>query len=184
MSNKTRWLAIGGAAVVGVALMSAQQTGALWSKSVAVGDGATIHSGILDLSVGQGGTTDYPFTALAGANLMPGGYAQAPVPIHNSGNVLMKYRLQNAAQSSTAMPMTLTVSAVASEASCPAQGDPAGATQLYNGPMIGAQAPTAPQWRSVEPGAGEVLCMRATIGADAPHSASTSVTFTFAAESR
>ncbi|MFC7446751.1 hypothetical protein [Rhodococcus daqingensis] len=183
MSNKTRWVVLVGAAVAGVALLSGQQTGALWSKSETL-DAGTIHSGVLDLSVGQGGATDYPFTALAGANMGPGGYAQAPVPIHNSGDVLMKYRLQNAAQSSAAMPMTLTVSAVASEAACPAQGDPTGATELYNGPMIGAQAPAAPQWRSVEPGAGEVLCMRATIGADAPHSTSTSVTFTFAAESR
>ncbi|AQA24553.1 putative secreted protein [Rhodococcus sp. MTM3W5.2] len=183
MSNKTRWLAIGGAAVVGVALMSAQQTGALWSKSVAVDAGA-IHAGILDLSVGQGGTTNYPFSALAGANLMPGAYAQAPVTIYNSGNVLMKYRLQNAAQSNAAVPLELTVSMVGSESACPAQGDPAGATQLYAGAMIGAQAPAAPEWRTVQPGASEVLCLRGTVGAAAAPSASTTATFTFAAESR
>lgn len=184
MSNKTRWLAIGGAAVIGVALMSAQQTGALWTQSVAAGDGATIHSGILDLSVGQGGTTDYPFAALAGANLSPGGYAQAPVTIYNSGDVLMKYRLQNGSQSNAALPLDLTVSTVASESACPAQGNPTGATQVYHGPMIGAQAPAAPQWRTVQPGASEVLCLRGTVGAAAQPNASTTATFTFAAESR
>ncbi|WP_027503340.1 hypothetical protein [Rhodococcus sp. UNC363MFTsu5.1] len=183
MSNKTRWLAFGGAAIVGVALMSAQQTGALWSQTQTV-DGGTIHSGILDLSIGGSGVSNYPFSALAKANGGPGDYAQAPVTIYNSGDVLMKYRLQNAAQSNSAVPLNLTISAVANEAACPAQGAPAGATQIYDGPMIGAQAPTAPQWRSVQPGASEVLCLRGTVGAAAQPSASTTATFTFAAESR
>lgn len=184
MSNKTRWLAFAGAAVAGIALISAQQTGALWSQTVPVGDGATIHSGILDLSVGQGGTADYPFSALAGANLFPGGYAQAPVTIYNSGNVLMKYRLQSASQSNTAVPLDLTVSTVAAESACPAQGAPTGATQIYQGPMVGAQAPSAPQWRTVQPGASEVLCLRGTVGAAAAANASTTAAFSFVAESR
>ncbi|CRK50716.1 conserved exported hypothetical protein [Rhodococcus sp. RD6.2] len=179
MSNKTRWLVIGGAAVVGVGLLSAQQTGALWTQSQTV-DAGTIHSGVLDLSVGGNGLNSYPFTALAGANLMPGGYAQAPVKVYNSGNVLMKYRLLNGSQSNPAVPLDLTASIVPNEAACPATGSPAGATQLYSGPLIGAQFAE----RTVQPGATEVLCLRGTIGAAAAHSQSTTATFTFSAQSR
>jgi hypothetical protein len=179
MSNKTRWLVIGGAAVVGVALLSAQQTGALWTQSQTV-NGGTIHSGILDLSVGGSGLSSYPFTALAGANMLPGGYAQAPVTIYNSGDVLMKYKLQNGIQSNAAVPLDLTVSAVATAAACPATGNPTGATQVYAGPLIGASFAE----RTVQPGATEVLCLRGTVGAAATPNASTTATFTFSAQSR
>ncbi|MFC9789091.1 hypothetical protein [Rhodococcus sp. NPDC127528] len=179
MSNKTRWLAIGGAAVVGVALLSAQQTGALWTQSQTV-DAGTIHSGILDLSVGGSGLSSYPFTALAGANLMPGGYAQAPVKVFNSGNVLMRYKLLNGVQSNSAVPLDLTASIVANEAACPTTGNPTGATQVYSGPLIGASFAE----RTVQPGGTEVLCLRGTVGASAAPSQSTTATFTFSAQSR
>ncbi|MGW0173596.1 hypothetical protein ACWDUM_07095 [Rhodococcus sp. NPDC003322] len=179
MSNKTRWLAVGGAAVAGVALLSVQQTGALWTQSQTV-NGGTIHSGVLDLSVGGSGIGSFPFTALAGSSMLPGGYAQAPVTVYNSGNVLMKYRLQNGIQSDSAVPLDLTVSAVASEAACPATGNPTGATALYTGPLIGASFAE----RTVQPGATEVLCLRGTVGANAPQGASTTATFTFSAQSR
>lgn len=179
MSNKTRWLVIGGAAVVGVGLLSAQQTGALWTQSQTV-DAGTIHSGVLDLSVGGAGLSSYPFTALAGANLLPGGYAQAPVKVFNSGNVQMKYRLLNGSQSNPAVPLDLTASIVPNEAACPATGNPSGATQVYSGPLIGANFAE----RAVEPGATEVLCLRGTVGASASPNASTTATFTFSAQSR
>lgn len=179
MSNKTRWLAIGGAAVVGVALLSAQQTGALWTQTETFAAG-TIHSGILDLGVGGAGVSSYPFTALAGANLMPGGYAQAPVKVYNSGNVLMKYQLLNGSQSNPALPLDLTASIVPDEASCPVTGAPTGATGLYTGALIGASFAQ----REVQPGATEVLCLRGTVGAAAGSGQSTTATFTFSAQSR
>ncbi|WFR72162.1 hypothetical protein P9209_27500 [Prescottella defluvii] len=73
--------------------------------------------------------------------MTPGAFAQAPLTVRNSGNVAMKYRLQNAIQSNPAVPLTLTVSTVPNEAACPATGNPTGATQLYSGPMVGAQMP-------------------------------------------
>ncbi|EME16685.1 hypothetical protein [Rhodococcus triatomae] len=179
MSNKTRWLLVGGAAVVGIGLLSAQQTGALWTQSRSV-DAGTIRSGILDLSVGGEGLSSYPFTALAGANLLPGGYAQAPVKVYNSGNVPMTYRLLNGAQSNTSVPLNLTASIVASESSCPAGGSPTGAAQLYDGPLIGANFAE----RTVQPGSAEVLCLRGTVGPAAPPSQSTTATFTFSARSQ
>ncbi|TQF69067.1 hypothetical protein FK531_09835 [Rhodococcus spelaei] len=179
MSNKTRWLAIGGAAVVGVALLSAQQTGALWTQSQTL-DAGTIHSGTLDLSVGGSGISTYPFTALAGANMMPGGYAQAPVKVFNSGNVLMKYKLLSGIQSNSAVPLDLTLSTVVNEAACPATGNPTAPTQLYSGALVGSTFAE----RSVQPGAAEVLCLRATVGAAAQPGQSTTATFTFSAQSR
>ncbi|MFD4295337.1 hypothetical protein ACFWPA_13020 [Rhodococcus sp. NPDC058505] len=178
MSNRTRWLAIGGAAVIGVALLSAQQTGALWTQTERL-DAGTVTSGILDLGVGGSGLSSYPFTALSGANLTPGGYAQAPVTIHNSGDVLMRYQLLSAEQSNPALPLELSVTLVGAANACPAAGDVLGAP-LYTGPLVGA---TFLQ-RAVEPGATEVLCLRGTVGADAPHSQSTTATFTFSAQSR
>ncbi|RVW00077.1 hypothetical protein [Rhodococcus spongiicola] len=183
MSNKARWLAIGGAAVVGVALMSSQQTGALWSQTQTLNPGV-ISSGTLDLAVGGVGVSDYAFEALGKEGLGAGGYAQAPLSVYNSGDVVMKYRLQDAAQSNPGVALDLTVSVVDSEPACPAEGDPAGATVVYDGPLIGAQAPADPEWRTVEPGASEVLCVRGTVGEDAEQDASTTATFTFAAESR
>ncbi|AOW92858.1 hypothetical protein BFN03_09770 [Rhodococcus sp. WMMA185] len=182
MSNKTRWVAVGGAAVAGVALMSSQQTGALWSQTETLSPGS-ISSGTLDLAVGGAGVTDYPFEALAKEGLGGGQYAQAPIPIINSGDVVMKYRLQDAMQSNAAVPLDLTVFVVDSPEACPAEGDPVAATVVYDGPLIGAQAPAAPQWRMVEPGASEVLCMRGTVGEDAQPNESTTASFVFGAES-
>ncbi|RVW05624.1 hypothetical protein [Rhodococcus xishaensis] len=180
MSNKTRWLAIGGAAIVGVAFWPTLGTGALWGQTQTLNPG-TISSGTLDLAVGSAGVSDYAFEALGKDGLGAGDYAQAPLSIYNSGDVVMKYRLQDANQSNPGVSLDLKVSVVASEDACSEEGDPAGASVVYDGPMIGAQAP---EWRTVEPGASEVLCMRGTVGEDAEQNASTTATFTFAAESR
>lgn len=181
--NHRRW-ALAAVPVLGLIFFSAQQTGALWSDSKSFA-GGTITSGTLDIGVGAGGASQssYAFSALGKAGLMPGGFAQAPLTVRNSGNVTMKYRLQNVAQSNAAVPLTLTVSKVAAEGDCPAAAAPAGATQLYNGPMIGAQTPTLPAWRTLGAGAAEVLCLRGTVGAAETPGASTTATFTFASES-
>lgn len=179
MSNKTRWLLVGGAAVVGVAFMSAQQTGALWTQSQTFNAGS-IQSGKLDIGVGGNGVSSYPFTALAGANLAIGGYAQAPVTIYNSGTVLMKYQLLSAGQSNAAVPLDLVASVVPNAAACPATGNPTGATTLYSGALTAATFAV----RTVQPGATEVLCMRGTIGAAAAPGQSTTATFNFSAQSR
>ncbi|MGW9569103.1 hypothetical protein [Prescottella equi] len=180
MSKNHRWWALAAAPVLGLIFLSTQQTGALWSDTENLPD-ATITAGKLDIAVGSGGTaqSNYPFTALAKAGLTPGGYAQAPLTVRNSGNVAMKYRLQNGTQSNPAVPLTLTVSTVTDEASCPATGSPSGATQVYTGALIGAQMS---QLRTLAPGASDVLCLRGAIGDSAAQNAETTATFTFAAE--
>ncbi|ORL84001.1 hypothetical protein MPC38_05070 [Prescottella equi] len=167
--------------VVGLIFFSTQQTGALWSDAQNIAGGDTITSGKLDIAVGSGGTvqSDYPFTALAKAGMMPGEFAQAPLTVHNSGNVAMRYRLQNGVQSNPAVPLALTVSSVASEGACPTTGSPTGATPLYSGALVGAQMPA---WRTLAPGTAEVLCLRGGITETAAQNASTTATFTFAAE--
>lgn len=180
-------MAIAAASVLGVTLLSAQQTGALWRAEGSLA-GGTINSGVLDLTVGKSGSAskDFAFTALGGSGLGEGDYSQAPLTIKNSGNVLMKYRLQNSTQSSAAMPLSLKVTAVPSAGDCPAQGEPTGTgkAELYNGPMIGAQAPSSPLWQTVEAGQSEILCLRGTVGAGAPPQAESSVQLSFTAESR
>lgn len=181
MSKNHRWWALAGASVLGLIFFSTQQTGALWSDTETIAGGDTVTSGTLDIAVGAGGTaqSDYAFTALAKSGMTPGTFAQAPLTVHNSGNVAMRYRLQNGAQSNPAVPLALTVSSVASEGACPATGSPTGATPLYSGALVGAQMPA---WRSLAPGAAEVLCLRGGITETAAQNASTTATFTFAAE--
>ncbi|PTR28718.1 hypothetical protein C8K36_10379 [Rhodococcus sp. OK519] len=180
MSKNHRWWALAAVPVVGLIFFSTQQTGALWSGTQNL-NGGTVTSGTLDIAVGAGGTTmsNYPFTALAKSGMIPGSFAQAPLTIRNSGDVAMKYRLQNGAQSNPAVPLTLTVATVANEAACPATGNPSGATQVYTGALIGAQMA---QLRTLTPGTSEVLCMRGAIGDNAAQNANTTATFTFAAE--
>ncbi|MDH6280826.1 hypothetical protein [Prescottella agglutinans] len=180
MSKNHRWWALAAVPVLGLIFFSTHQTGALWSDTKTL-DAGTITAGTLDIAVGAGGTTqaNYPFTALAKSGMTPGEFAQAPLTVRNSGNVAMRYRLQNANQSNPAVPLTLTVSTVPNEAACPATGNPTGATQLYSGAMVGAQVP---QLRTLAPGASEVLCMRGTLDSSATQNASTTATFTFTAE--
>lgn len=179
--NHRKWL-LAAAPVVGLIFFSTQQTGALWSSTETIAVGETITSGKLDIAVSSGGGTaqsDYDFTALAKAGMTPGDFAQAPLTVHNSGNITMRYRLQNGVQSNPAVPLALTVSSVPSEGACPATGNPDDATQLYSGALVGAQMP---QWRTVAPGASEVLCLRGGISDTAAQNATTTATFTFAAE--
>lgn len=185
MSKHYRWWATGGALVVGLVFASVQQTSALWSDAETL-PGGTIHAGILDLAVGSAGSAQgsYDFSALGATGMYPDAYAQAALPVYNSGNIALIYRIQNVAQSSPDVPLTLTVSTVASAADCPTQGAPTNATQIYTGPMSGAQVPAAPQWRTVAAGGTEVLCLRGTVGTSAVVDKSSSVVFTFAAESK
>ena len=181
MTNKIRLAAIAAASVLGLTLLSVQQTGALW-RAEATLDGGTIQSGRLDLQVGDSNSTtkDYQFDAFGRAYMGGGSYSQQPITIANAGNVLMKYRLAGAAQSDSAVPLTLTVTPVASEADCPAQGAVSG-TAVYDGPMEGA---SFTDWLTAEAGESKVLCLRGTVADDAEPNMSTSVVLSFAAESR
>lgn len=182
MTNKTRLWAIAAASVLGVTLLSAQQTGALW-RTEATLDGGTIHSGQLNLTVGSSTATSKDYALpLSGEGMAGGSFSQAPLTVKNSGNVPMHYKLANSAQSDATVPMTLTVTSVANEAACPATGAVTG-TEIYSGSMIGALAPAAGWQPVMQPGASEVLCLRATMGANAPVNSATTVALSFAAES-
>ena len=128
------------------------------------------------------GQSSYDFTALGATGMFPNAYAQAPLTVHNSGSVPLNYRIQNVTQSSADVPLALVVTPVTTEAGCPAQGAAAG-TAIYDGPMVGAQVPTASGWRTVAAGSTEILCLRGTVGPDVASGVSTSVHFSFEAES-
>ncbi|MGL4305273.1 MAG: hypothetical protein ACRCSF_03890 [Mycobacteriaceae bacterium] len=185
MKAQRVWAAIAASVVVLIALISTQQTGALWRSQSTI-SGQKITSGILDLTVGSNGVqqNSFAFSALAKTNLKPGDFAQAPLVLRNAGNVEMNYRLQGVTQSSTTVPLSLTATLVSAEAQCPTTGNPTG-TSLYNGTMVGAQAPSGGAWRVMAVGASEVWCLRATLDAAATaQNASSTATFTFRAESR
>ncbi|NMM84399.1 hypothetical protein B2J88_08495 [Rhodococcus sp. SRB_17] len=183
MRKHYRWWATAAVLVVGLIFASVQQTSARWSDAETL-SGGTITAGVLDLTVGSAGSgqSSYDFAALGATGMSPNSYAQAPLTIRNSGSVPLKYRLQNVAQSSIDVPLSLAVTTVASDAGCPAQGAATGA-EIYNGPMIGAQAPTSSGWRTVAASSTETLCLRGTVGPEAGPGLSTSVVFSFVAES-
>ncbi|OYD66708.1 hypothetical protein [Rhodococcus sp. OK302] len=182
MRKHYRWWATAAALVVGLIFVSVQQTSARWTDSETL-PGGTITAGVLDLTVGGAGSS-YDFAALGGTGMFPNSYAQAPLAIRNSGSVPLNYRLQNVVQTQPDVPLTLTLSKVNAEADCPKQAAPTNATQIYTGAMSGAQVPTAPAWRTLAPNTSEVLCIRGTVGTAAEPGKSTSVAFTFAAESK
>lgn len=175
MATHHRW-ALAAAAAVGVAVLSVQQTGALWSDSADLG-GATITSGRLDIAVGTAGTKveAYQFTDLAKANMVSGDYVQRPLYVHNTGNIPMEYRLESAALSDS-LPLQLSVTQVSSEAGCPASGDAAGEL-LFSGEMASAQTGN----QHLDAGASEILCFRATMGTNPPAGGSATAVFTFRA---
>ncbi|NKS30474.1 hypothetical protein GS534_08975 [Rhodococcus hoagii] len=162
--------------VVGLIFFSAQQTGALWSDTQNL-PGGTITAGTMDIGVGAGGTTSSAFTLsnFGKDKLFEGGYSQTPLTVKNSGNVPTKYRLSGVTQTNPALPLTLNVWRVASEAACTASGDPVG-TSLYSGNMIGASIAV---WQTVQPGNSEVLCLRGTIASGAGQDISSKASLTF-----
>lgn len=172
-----------GIAIVTLVLISGRQTLAQWSDAESVG-GSEIRSGNLDLTVGDDGTqvADYRFTALGKTGLASGQSVQAPLVIRNSGTAPLTFRLQQVAQSNTALPLTLRVTLVSATAGCPATGDAAGQVLSADVPAASAQVPAAPAARTLAVGNQEVWCFRATVGESAPASTSSTLTFTFRAD--
>lgn len=162
--------------VAGLIFLSAQQTGALWSDTQNL-PGGTITAGTMEIGVGTSGTTSSAFTLsnFGGTKLVEGGYSQTPLTVKNSGNVPTKYRLSGVTQTHPALPLTLKVWRVATEAACTATGDPVG-TQLYSGNMIGA---SIADWQTVQPNNFEVLCLRGTVATGAGQDVSSRVSLTF-----
>ena len=181
-----------GAGVAALVLGSAATTGALWNDAVSLDD-SQVRSGELSLLNGDEAnqTSSYAFTALAGANLAPGSYAQAPLVIANGGTVDARYRLSAVSASgaaSVATELNLRATVVSTAANCPTGvgvGEPSGETeQLYDGPLPADGTPT---FRPLAVAARETLCLRVSLDSDAAagdQQDSASVTFTFLAESK
>lgn len=172
-----------GIAVVALALMSGQQTLARWSDEERV-PGGEIRSGTLDLTVGDDATqvSDYQFSALGKAGLAPGQFVQAPLVIRNAGDTPLTFRLERVTQSNTELPLTVSVTLVSGAAACPVSDTATGEVLLPDTPATEAQVPVAPAARTLNVGAQEVWCFRATVGASAPPSVDSTLTFGFRAD--
>ncbi|MDG3010573.1 hypothetical protein G4X40_10475 [Rhodococcus sp. D2-41] len=174
MKSQYKW-ALAAASVLAVGFASVQQTGALW-RSDANLPGATLTAGKLDISAGVEGVKAFDLSGFGMTNMAPGDSVQKALPVYNSGNVGMSYQLQQVALNGANAPaLNLRVAVVGSQSDCAASGDPG--TQLYSGTM--AQASFAA--RHVDPGASQVLCLKATAPQNAPAGQSGTATFTFQA---
>ncbi|EGD54973.1 hypothetical protein [Gordonia neofelifaecis] len=175
MKPQIKW-ALAAAAVLLVGFISLQQTGALWRSEASSDGGGTLTAGKLDISAGQGGVKSFTLDGLKLSDAAPGDSVQKPLPVINSGNVTMQYKLNSVAVNGTT-PLMLRVAKVADQAACTPTGDVG--TELYNGAPNGAA--TSP--RNVAAGSTEVLCLRVTIATNAGTSQSSNATFTFGANS-
>lgn len=175
MKPQIKW-ALAAAAVLLVGFVSLQQTGALWRSDANNGGGGTITAGTLNISAGQEGVKEFTLDGLTLTDADSGASVQKPLPVVNSGNVTMGYKLNSVAVSGD-VPLLLRAAVVPNQAACTQTGDVGVA--LYNGPA--ATAYTAP--RNVPAGGTEVLCLRVTIADNAPRAKSSSAAFTFGAES-
>lgn len=175
MKAQFKW-ALAAAAVLLVGLVSLQQTGALWRSDANNGGGGMVTAGTLNISAGQDGVKQFTLDGLTLSDASPGDSVQKPLPVINSGNVTMGYKLNSVAVNGD-VPLLLRAAVVPSEAACTAAGDVG--TQLYSGPADTAY--TNP--RDVPAGSTEVLCLRVTIAENAPLAKDSTAAFTFGAES-
>ena len=95
MKPQIKW-ALAAAAVLLVGFVSLQQTGALW-RSEATAPGGTITAGTLEISAGQSGVKSFNLDGLTLADADAGQSVQKPLPVINSGNVTMRYKLNSVA---------------------------------------------------------------------------------------
>ncbi|NMM84405.1 hypothetical protein B2J88_08525 [Rhodococcus sp. SRB_17] len=177
MKTQYKW-ALAASSVLLIGIVSVQQTGASW-RDTAQSTGGTVTAGLLDISAGTSGTINFNLAGFKLDNQAPGTSIQMPLPVINSGNVQMDYRLSNVVlNGTTPPPLTLRVAKVATEAACTPTGDVG--TELYNGAMAGASFAPA---QLVQAGQMQVLCLRATLGSNAAAGQQSNATFTFAANS-
>lgn len=174
MKPQIKW-ALAAAAVLLVGLFSLQQTGALW-RAEANTAGGTLTAGKLDISAGTNGVKAFNLNGLTLADASPGDSVQKPLPVINSGNVTMRYKLNSVAVNGSA-PLMLRVAKVANEAACTPTGNPG--DELYTG--AANSAATDPS--NVPAGTTQVLCLKMTIADNAQTAQSGNATFTFGAES-
>ncbi|GAA4744834.1 hypothetical protein [Gordonia alkaliphila] len=176
MKAQFKW-ALAAAAVLLVGFVSLQQTGALWRSDANNGGGGKVTAGTLNISAGSEGVKEFTLDGLTLDDADPGDSVQKPLPVINSGNVSMSYKL-NKVTTTGEVPLMLRAAVVPSEAACTPTGDVG--TQIYSG----AAATAYTDAQTVEAGDTEVLCLRLTIGSNATaDNAPSTAAFTFRAES-
>ncbi|MGB3708274.1 hypothetical protein [Gordonia sp. (in: high G+C Gram-positive bacteria)] len=175
MKPQFKW-ALAAAAVLLLGFVSLQQTGALWRSDANNGTAGTITAGTLDISAGLDGFKSFDMDKLALDDANAGDSVQKALPVINSGNVTMSYKLNSVAVTGQT-PLMLRVAVVPNVDACTETGN--AGTQLYQGPMQTAFTNA----RNVAAGTTEVLCLRATITDDAQPGQQASAAFTFGAES-
>ncbi|NLG47960.1 hypothetical protein [Gordonia sp. (in: high G+C Gram-positive bacteria)] len=175
MKPQIKWV-LAAAVVLLVGFISLQQTSAAWRSEESSGGGGTITAGELNISAGNSGVKQFTLDGLTLENAGRGDSVQKALPVINSGNVTMQYRLNGIATSGDA-PLTFRVAKVNSAAECTPTGNVG--TELYNGAGNAATFPA----RKVAKDSTEVLCLRVTIATNAETSQSSKATYTFAANS-
>ncbi|QDY66491.1 hypothetical protein [Glutamicibacter halophytocola] len=165
------------AAVLLLLGVSAQGTAANWRAESTV-DPPALTSGSLALLAG--GEAKYQFLELAGSELIPGSFTQAPLQISNAGTVDLSYQL-NGAVNSAASPssadqalagaLRLSVYAGMDPAACEAD-QPLAGEALYAGPLGSAASFASARVLGAEPvPESESLCVRVSVPSGAAQSA-------------
>lgn len=157
-------------------LVVGSATGALWSSTQNVGAG-TIPTGTVTIVNGDTTTQshDYDFAALAGSNMAPGSYAQAPLVVKNAGTAPIDYYLSGWTATDPLLQdnLILTVTVAPTPSSCTPDASPQPGTSIDPGTP-----------RPLASDSAENLCIRLTLSTDAPQQLSgdqtaNQVTFTF-----
>lgn len=165
------------AAVLLLLGVSAQGTAANWRAQSTV-DPPALASGSLALLAG--GEAQYQFLELAGSELIPGSFTQAPLQISNAGTVGLSYQLNGAinaaaspssADQALASALRLSVYAGMDPAACEA-GQPLAGEALYAGPLGSAASFANARVLDAEPvPESETLCVRIAVPSGAAQSA-------------
>lgn len=170
------------AAVLLVLGLSAQGTVASW-RAQSTTEASTISTGSLRLLLGPQGSASENFrvAGLDSANLLPGGFVQAPLRISNAGTVDLAYNVQGisglpstprASDSALASASVVKIYAQMPASDCSSGASPRGEI-LYSGPFTSGASFSSP--RTLRSGAGvnteETLCLRLELEAGAPQTA-------------
>lgn len=158
--------------------ISAHGTVATWrAESTVVPPSLT--TGSLELLAG--GEAKYDFTELAGNQLVPGAFTQAPLTISNSGTVDLTYRLDgasdaaaspSAADRALAGAVKLSIYSGMDQQACEAD-QPLTGEALYSGPLDPAANFAKARVLSAKPAAAsETLCVRLSVPEGATQAAS------------
>ena len=162
MKSHITW-ALVGASVVALGFSSIAATGAAWRASAPASSGPTLDSGKLDISSGNLGDSLHELKDFKMSNMTTGSAIAKPLEVFNSGNVPMKYTLENVSvtpvgTATEAPPLMLKIGEVDNAGQCNTgvAGDVL-ASRFMDGASTTAERP-------VPAGGSEFLCLVASLG--------------------